>query len=51
MPVTTNAADPRDRLIFALDVPTVEEGKQWVERLGDCGLAARVCKEEAVLIS
>lgn len=26
---------PRERLIFALDVPTVEEGKQWVERLGD----------------
>lgn len=25
----------RERLIFALDVPTVEEGKQWVERLGD----------------
>ena len=24
-----------ERLIFALDVPTVEEGKQWVERLGD----------------
>jgi orotidine-5'-phosphate decarboxylase len=24
----------RERLIFALDVPTVEEGKQWVERLG-----------------
>jgi orotidine-5'-phosphate decarboxylase len=25
----------RERLIFALDVPTVEEGKQWVDRLGD----------------
>ena len=25
----------RDRLIFALDVPTIEEGRQWVDRLGD----------------
>jgi len=25
----------RDRLIFALDVPTVEEAKQWVNRFGD----------------
>ena len=25
----------RERLIFALDVPTVAEGKQWVEKLGD----------------
>jgi orotidine-5'-phosphate decarboxylase len=25
----------RERLIFALDVPTVEEGKKWVEELGD----------------
>lgn len=27
--------DPRDRLIFALDVPTMEEGLAWVDRLGD----------------
>jgi orotidine-5'-phosphate decarboxylase len=25
----------RERLIFALDVPTVAEGKEWVEKLGD----------------
>jgi orotidine-5'-phosphate decarboxylase len=25
----------RDRLIFALDVPTVAQAKEWVERLGD----------------
>lgn len=27
--------DPRDRLIFALDVPSAEEALAWVERLGD----------------
>lgn len=27
--------DPRDRLIFALDVPTFEEGIAWIDRLGD----------------
>lgn len=27
--------DPRDRLIFALDVPSVEEGKRLVEQLGE----------------
>lgn len=27
--------DPRERLIFALDVPTVAEGKRLVEELGD----------------
>lgn len=26
---------PRDRLIFALDVPTAAEARTWVERLGD----------------
>jgi len=26
---------PRERLIFALDVPGLDEGKRWVERLGD----------------
>jgi orotidine-5'-phosphate decarboxylase len=25
----------RERLIFALDVPTIEQAKEWVERLGD----------------
>ncbi|HNQ88064.1 MAG TPA: orotidine-5'-phosphate decarboxylase [Verrucomicrobiota bacterium] len=29
------AIPPRERLIFALDVPTVEDARQWVERLGD----------------
>lgn len=28
-------ASPRDRLIFALDVPTAAEATAWVERLGD----------------
>ena len=27
--------DPRDRLIFALDVPTISEAREWVARLGD----------------
>src|SRR4051812_7275463 len=27
--------DPRDRLIFAMDVPTVKEGQQLVESLGE----------------
>jgi orotidine-5'-phosphate decarboxylase len=27
--------DPRDRLIFALDVPTIEDARLWVDRLGD----------------
>jgi orotidine-5'-phosphate decarboxylase len=27
--------DSRDRLIFALDVPTIEDARAWVERLGD----------------
>jgi orotidine-5'-phosphate decarboxylase len=27
--------DPRDRLIFALDVPTRAQALEWVERLGD----------------
>ncbi|EDY21833.1 orotidine 5'-phosphate decarboxylase [Chthoniobacter flavus Ellin428] len=27
--------DPRDRLIFALDVPTLAEARAWVDRLGD----------------
>lgn len=26
---------PSDRLIFALDVPTIDEAREWVERLGD----------------
>lgn len=28
-------AAPRDRLIFALDVPTAAEARAWVDRLGD----------------
>lgn len=27
--------DPRDRLIFALDVPTLADARAWVDRLGD----------------
>ena len=29
------AIDNRDRLIFALDVPTIEDARAWVDRLGD----------------
>src|SRR6476620_4946748 len=34
--LSTKNIPSRERLIFALDVPTVAEGKQWVEKLGDC---------------
>jgi len=27
--------DPRDRLIFALDVPTLADARAWIDRLGD----------------
>ncbi len=33
--LSTKPIDPRDRLIFALDVPTQAEALQWVDRLGD----------------
>ena len=33
--LSTKPIDPRDRLILALDVPSLDEGKRWVERLGD----------------
>jgi orotidine-5'-phosphate decarboxylase len=33
--LSAKAMDPRDRLIFALDVPTMEEALAWVDRLGD----------------
>jgi orotidine-5'-phosphate decarboxylase len=33
--LSTKPMDPRDRLIFALDVPTLDEGLAWVDRLGD----------------
>ncbi len=33
--LSTKAIASRDRLIFALDVPTKEEALVWVERLGD----------------
>jgi orotidine-5'-phosphate decarboxylase len=35
MPITTNAADPHDRLIFALDVPDAAAARRLVEQLGD----------------
>ena len=33
--LSTKSIDPRDRLIFALDVPTKSEALAWIERLGD----------------
>lgn len=33
--LSTKSIPVRDRLIFALDVPSVMEAKQWVETLGD----------------
>lgn len=35
MALSTTDIPSRDRLIFALDVPTLEEAVAWVERLGD----------------
>jgi orotidine-5'-phosphate decarboxylase len=33
--LSTKPIDPRDRLIFALDVPTLAEARSWVDRLGE----------------
>lgn len=33
--LSTKSIDPRDRLIFALDVPTKGEALAWIDRLGD----------------
>lgn len=33
--LSTTPIPPRDRLIFALDVPTLDQALQWIERLGD----------------
>ena len=33
--LSTKPIDPRDRLIFALDVPTIDEAREWIARLGD----------------
>src|SRR4030095_8042578 len=33
--LSTRAISPRDRLIFALDVPTKAEALDWIDRLGD----------------
>ena len=33
--ISTKAIPPSDRLIFALDVPTIQDARQWVDRLGD----------------
>src|SRR5829696_628941 len=33
--VSPKSIAPSDRLIFALDVPTIDEARQWVDRLGD----------------
>ncbi len=33
--LSTKPIAPRDRLIFALDVPTLAEARAWIDRLGD----------------
>ncbi len=33
--LSTKPIAPRDRLIFALDVPTIGEAREWIARLGD----------------
>jgi orotidine-5'-phosphate decarboxylase len=33
--LSTKTIEPRDRLIFALDVPTLEQARAWIDRLGD----------------
>src|SRR4051812_34915095 len=33
--LSTKSIDPRDRLIFALDVSTTTDAMAWVDRLGD----------------
>src|SRR6187399_713298 len=33
--LSTKSIPQRDRLIFALDVPTIDEARAWVEQLGD----------------
>ncbi len=33
--LSAKSIDPRDRLIFALDVATLDEARAWIERLGD----------------
>jgi orotidine-5'-phosphate decarboxylase len=33
--LSTHPIDPRDRLIFALDVPTKADALEWIDRLGD----------------
>jgi orotidine-5'-phosphate decarboxylase len=33
--LSTKPIDPRDRLIFALDVPTKQDALDWIERLGE----------------
>ncbi len=33
--LSSKSIPTRDRLILALDVPSLDEGKRWVERLGD----------------
>ena len=35
MPLSTRTFPPRDRLIFALDVPSMEEAIAWIDRLGE----------------
>lgn len=40
--LSTKPIPPRERLIFALDVPTVDEAKAFVERLGDSVLFYKI---------
>lgn len=35
MSISTKSIAPSDRLIFALDVPTIDDARKWVEKLGD----------------
>ena len=35
MTLSVKPIAPRDRLIFALDVPTIEDARAWIARLGD----------------
>lgn len=33
--LSTKSISPSDRLIFALDVPTIQDAREWVDRLGE----------------
>ncbi len=50
MAVSTKDIDPRDRLIFALDVPDVDTAKALVEELGDSVSFEIVPHHDAVIL-